>query len=87
MDAFPVYDASGLPVNDGPQVDHFVTPVDPLLQGLRHQAECTIKDDPEWLHAPTICGLRRTYCYHSPSHTYGQRCSNYAEVGRAEPRD
>jgi hypothetical protein len=43
-----------------------------------HLVECQTHDDPMWRHAPSICGITRTLCQHTPRHTYRERCSHYA---------
>jgi hypothetical protein len=43
-----------------------------------HLVECCTHDDPQWRHAPSICGVTRTLCNHSPRHFYREPCEDYA---------
>lgn len=44
-----------------------------------HLVDCAIWDTGYWRHKPSICGISRTLCNHSPRHHYGQPCDDYHE--------
>jgi len=43
-----------------------------------HLIECETHADPHWRHAPSICGITRTLCNHTPRHLYREPCEDYA---------
>lgn len=76
------FDASGLPLTEGPYPEDRITgyPYHYVVNGDHdgcacggHSTSCETWDT-NWRHKPTLCGITRTNCGHSPRHTYGQRC-------------